>query len=97
MPFPEDLSVFFSTAMFASSGSLVVGTSTTSVAGIVDNEYADPFGNIVQGSSPRFTCSAATVPGVKHGDTLIVNALTYKVRGVEPDGTGLVVLRLEQQ
>lgn len=97
MAFAEDLDVFFQTSDFADSASWVVGTSTSSIYGIVDRDYAEPLGNVMQAASPVFTCPAAIVPGVKHGDGIVTQGVTYKVCGVEPDGTGLVTLRLEQQ
>jgi hypothetical protein len=93
MPFAEDLAPFFNTADFASAATL----NGVAVNGIFDNDYFEPLGNEVQGSAPRFVCAAASVPSVAHGQSLVVGGVTYKVRGVEPDGTGTVVLRLEKQ
>jgi len=93
MPFAEDLTPFFSTADFASAATL----NGAAVNGIFDKDYAEALDNDVQGSSPVFLCAAASVPSVAHGQSLVVASVTYKVRGVEPDGTGVVLLRLERQ
>jgi hypothetical protein len=94
MPFTEDLSVFFDPLMF---GVTAVFNGTTSVNGLMDLAYAEPLGNLEQGSAPVFTCAASDVGPVAHGDSLVAAGRTYKVCGVEPDGTGIVLLRLELQ
>lgn len=93
MAFAEDLSVFFRTADFGVSGTL----AGAPVNGILDEEYLEPLGDAVQGKAPVWQCRSADIPSVAHGQTLVVGARTFKVRGVEPDGTGLVLLRLEEQ
>jgi hypothetical protein len=91
--FAEDLSLFFNEADFAVAATL----QGVAVSGILDEEYVEPLGNLVEGRAPVFTCRGADAPSVAHGQTLVVGARTFKVRGVEPDGTGVVMLRLEEQ
>jgi hypothetical protein len=93
MPFAENLTPFFNTAEFATAATL----NGVGVNGIIDRPYLEALGNDVQGAEPYFLCAAASVPTVAQGQTLIVAGTTYKVRGIEPDGTGVVLLRLEQQ
>lgn len=93
MAFAEDLAVFFRTEDFGVSGTL----AGVPVNGILDEEYVEPLGDLVQGKAPVWQCRAADIPAVAHGQTLVVGARTFKVRGVEPDGTGVVLLRLEEQ
>ena len=96
MPFTEDLAAFFDPAEFASAATYTpAGGSAATVNGIFDNGFADPLG--IEGGAPRFTCVAADVAGVAHGDALAVDGTTYRVVGVEPDGTGLVALKLQEQ
>jgi hypothetical protein len=95
MAFVEDLTPFFDTATGFAVSATWNGTAT--VAGILDRDYAEPLGNVVEARAPIFVCAEAAVSGIKHGDALVVLSTTYKVRGVEPDGTGIVTLRLEQQ
>ena len=98
MAFAEDLSVFFNTADFADAALWVGGSGAATVNGILDRDYAEPLGNYVQATSPMFLCPSSAVPGIKHGDSLTVKGVTYKVRGVEPpSGDDITVLRLEQQ
>ena len=71
---------------------------STTISGIFDNEYigVSAGGDIdVESASPAFTCQTSDVPSADHGDTLVVNSVTYTVRGVQPDGTGMTVLVLE--
>lgn len=96
MAFTEDLSAFLSTSDFAVSA-LYNGTTTIPV--ILDTVYyEDQSGQVgTQGTTPVATARTADVPGVAHGTALVINAVNYKVVGVEPDGTGITMLRLEKQ
>lgn len=94
MPFTEDLSVYFREADFGTAA--VYSGSGETVTGILDSEYLEPMGR-VQASQPVFLCRTADVPSATHGQTLTVGETVYKLVGVEPDGTGTTVLRLEKQ
>jgi hypothetical protein len=91
--FTEPIAAFFDTGDFAVSATL----NGVSVTGIFDNEYFEPLGNDVQGASPIFTLPTSSASSAAHGQSLVIGATTYKVRGVEPDGTGVTTLRLEKQ
>lgn len=97
MAFTEDLSEFLDPTY----GFAVTATynGVTSVNGIFDAQYFEPEAGLggVQASQPVFLCRAADVPSAVHGQTLVVNAVTYQIVGVEPDGTGMTLLKLEQQ
>lgn len=94
--FTEDLSGFFDTGDFADAGTYThVGASPATVNGIFDSYFVDPLG--IEGNSPRFICASSDVSSVAHGDSLVVDSVTYHVVGVEPDGTGVVVLKLQEQ
>lgn len=94
MPFTEDLAAFTDPSDFGVAGLYTPSGGTAStVNGIFDAEYqAD---NGMEGSGPAFSCDAADVPSVAHGDALVIDDVDYVVRGVKPDGTGWVVLILE--
>lgn len=99
MPFAEDLAPFFATTDFGSEAAYLSADSDddpVTVKGIFDKAYVDPTG-LVEGAAPVFQCAAADVPAAKHGDEIEIDGTTYKIRGVEPDGTGVVLLRLEEQ
>lgn len=88
----EDLSLFFRTMDFAIA---VTYNSTTLVNGLLSKSYVTV--NDVENTAPSFTCAASDVPNAKHGDTLVANGINYLVVGVQPDGTGIVTLILEEQ
>lgn len=70
---------------------------STSVDGIFSKDYVDAGGasNVdFESSTPAFVCQAADVPAIARDDTFVINGTTYSVTGIEPDGTGLVVMKL---
>lgn len=64
------------------------------VRGIFDNAFGDAFGGLVVGSGPMFRLPSS-VP-VSRGQVLILATTTYTITAIEPDGTGLTVLRLDE-
>jgi hypothetical protein len=88
----EDLSLFFNTADFAVTA---IYNGSTSVNGIMGR--ASVAVNEVESTAPSFTCAAVDVPNAKHGDTVVLNEINYKVVGVLVDGTGILTLVLEEQ
>lgn len=94
MAFVEDLAPFFNTRDFAVAA---LWKGVTSVDGIFGAPYRSPLDDIVEASAPTFTCASADIATVAHGDSLAIGAKTYKVAAVEPDGTGVTLLRLEEQ
>lgn len=87
--FAEDLTAFFvDFGVDATLGDLAVRC-------IFDAAYVDPLG--VESSGPVATLPTADAANAVHGQTLIIAGTSYKVRGVEPDGTGITLLRLERQ
>jgi hypothetical protein len=77
----------------------LLGESVT-VAGVLgravfDEPYAEAFG--VASAGPRLTVRAADFPAAAVGQSVIVRAQTFKIAAPpEPDGTGVVVLRLHK-
>lgn len=90
MPFAEDFSGFFNTAEFATAGVL----DGVAHNGIFDHAYLE-----LQGMASReavFTCAeTATTRAATRASVLVLNGTSYRVRVVEPDGTGVCTLRLE--
>lgn len=74
---------------------------TSSILGIFDNEYFEAEANTNVGfvsTQPRFVCTTASLPSTAgYNDTAVINTITYKVRVVQPDGTGMTTLILEKQ
>lgn len=88
----EDLSLFFSTMDFAVAA---IYNGSTTVNGMLGKSYVTV--NNVESTAPNFTCAASDVPDAEHGDTLVINSITYLVVGVQADGTGITTLILEEQ
>lgn len=65
--------------------------------GVFDNGYGQALNNLVDGSVPTFHCASADLPPLRLAlnDIINITAASYRVVGIEPDGTGLSVLRLE--
>lgn len=88
--FAEDLSAFFSLGDFAEQ----VRIDGRIVAAIFDAAYVDPLGTVSSGS--MLTCRDQDVAGLVRSAPVVVRGLNYVVRGIEPDGTGLTMLKLER-
>jgi hypothetical protein len=94
MPFTEDFTVFTDPAVDGTVGSYTPqGGVTSDVNGIFDADYDDDLN--MEGSAPMFSCAAADVVGVRHGDAFVIDSVDYIVCNVRPDGTGWVRLKLE--
>ncbi len=85
----EDLTAFFGD--FAQTCTIAGGT----VTGIFDAPYERSLG-MVDSSGPVLTIRAADWPDVARGDSVTIDATEYSVLGIEPDGTGVTVLRLQR-
>lgn len=77
------------------------GGASSSVTGIFDAAHLSvDLGAAVPVSStnPVFHCRSADLSdGGTENDTLVINGATYKVRDVQPDGTGMTMLELQKQ
>ena len=92
MAFSEDLSAFIN--------SDTPGYVSATVAGVVvDTLFDNGFvlaGMGVEGVDALLHVKTADVPGVAHGAAVVANAVNYRVCGIEPDGHGVTMLRLER-
>ena len=92
MAFAEDLAEFMDTTTgFAEN--LTIGAA--SVAVIFDIPYGDGFG-IVAGSLPSFIAASADVSSLAVVTSISRGAIGYTVTAIEPDGTGLTRVRLQE-
>lgn len=89
MAFAETFSGYF--ADFGVNAT--IGAAT--VRGIFDAAYSEGFG-MVGGSQPVFRCATAEVSSVVEGTDITINSVAYTARAVEPDGTGITLIRLEK-
>lgn len=77
-----------------------VGGSAVSITGIFDNAYeaVNAGGTVpVAITQPHFVCRTADVPSADDGDSIVIRSVTYIVRVVMSDGTGITDLMLERQ
>lgn len=69
---------------------VVFGTSTTTaIFDLPSAEFSDVIVN-----DPRLYCISTEVSSVASGQSAIVRGVSYTVRTVEPDGTGLTIMTL---
>lgn len=59
------------------------------------DEYLDQLGMETQEPMARVLTSEFSA--ITHGETVTIEGTTYVVRGIEPNGTGFTMLRLETQ
>lgn len=90
MAFTEDLSPFFNTDEFARTVTL----KGVEVQAVFDNGYSAELG--MDGLGPRLTLASADCATVVQGDTAVIGSVNYTVAAVEPDGTGVTLLRLQE-
>lgn len=93
--------MFFGTDDFASlcaDFGTAATFGSTAIVGILDRGFAAAQTGMlagVEGARITFLCAVADVPGVAHGSALVIDGTSYTVRGVQPDGTGVVTLILQ--
>lgn len=89
--------------MLADFGQLATfthGATTTTITGIFDNDFiqVDMGGSVgVALQEPKFFVRSADVSSAVEDDTLVTDGVTYKIKVVQADGTGMTVLVLEKQ
>lgn len=88
MAFTEDLAPFFADFGIAAT------VGGVSVVGIFDAAYADPLG--IVSSQPILTVVAADVAHAAQGAAVSINATSYTIAAIEPDGSGLSRLALRR-
>lgn len=94
-----ELEVFFSADDFGVTATYTpLGGSASNVKGIFDNEFFEAaVGEVgVAIQQPRFVCRSSDISAAVEGDALTVNSVAYTIRVVQPDGTGVTTLVLEE-
>ena len=79
----------------------LAGGGDTTVNGIFDDEFAAvdvDAGAPITATKPQFECVEADLPaGRAQRDTITISGTVYVVQEIMPDGTGMVVLMLDEQ
>jgi len=103
MAFTEELDSFLNTDDFATAATytpLGIGGSPSTVNVIFDREYIEILVGTpgIEGDEPIALGKASDFPNAKkiQGDTLFINLINYKIVNTKPDGTGMILLVLEE-
>ena len=95
MPFEEDLDSFFDPNDFGTTATYTpLNGTATSINGIYEARYYSPLH--MSGEKTLFMCKTSDTTSALNG-TLVINGTTYKIVEVEPDGTGVSLLHLQEQ
>lgn len=62
------------------------------VRGVFDNAYADPLG--MAASMPALLCVESLVAHAAQGDDVAIGSDAYSIAAIQPDGAGMVLLKL---
>jgi hypothetical protein len=92
----DDRAIFISADDFGVTATYKAGT----ILGIFDNDFieVDAGGGVPFAmQQPRFVCRTADVSTAVEDDTLVISAVTYKIKVRQDDGTGMTTLILEKQ
>lgn len=92
MAFAEDLDPYFDTADGFAVAAVFNGSLTVNC--LFENAYGDALG--AAGTIPLLTGPSAELATIERGDTVVVASVSYTVQNVEPDGTGVTLLRLDR-
>ena len=84
------------TALLADYGTTVTKTDASTFTAIFDNDFlaVDLDESEVESTEPTLLARTADVSGLAHGDSLTISAVSYTVRGIQPDGTGMTQIML---
>ena len=91
--------IYFDTDDFGTSATFTAvsaGTSST-VNGMFDKDSQEIVGMSDVGimeDVPTFHCVTTDVSSAIFDDTLVIDSTTYKIKKIEPDGTGMTKLTL---
>ena len=89
-----DLTTFLNPDEFA----VEITYNSTMILGIYDNAFVEDQQNDinVETLQPQVIVKSSDVSSLSHGDTMTINSITYKVIGIQPDGTGLTIILLSR-
>ena len=87
----ESATATHAVAVFANATAVISGVSRSV---LFDNGYAELLG--VAGTGPSILGVGSELSAATQGGSLTVNGTSYTVTSIEPDGTGLTRLRLQE-
>ena len=95
----QDLLNFFDTETHGVTANISIDGTSSNISVILNNEYFAIAGESVDidGTQPVVTCRSSEVTGVDTDDTITISSITYNITNIQPDGTGVTVLILQDQ
>jgi len=95
--FEEDLTLFLSPSEFSVPAQAVTRFgAVVQFQVIFDNGYESALGGFAEASGPSALVQSALVQDLAHGSHIDINARTWRVVEIRPDGTGMTTLVLER-
>lgn len=93
----QDLENFFDTETHGSTATVTINGTDSSINVIINKEYFAIAGESVDvdGTQPVVTCRSSDVTGIDTDDTITIDSVTYNIVNIQPDGTGVTVLILQ--
>lgn len=79
-----------------SNAQAVVGLNPDPVPVIFDNAYQSALGGLVESSGPQCIGRTSDLAAAVQGVSIVIGGTSYRVRGNQPDGTGVTTLELER-
>ena len=74
------------------------GSPVTIKTILLNDYYAVETGSVsVEMNQPIAVIRTADAPSIAHDDTMVINAIVYKVKNIRPDGTGISEIQMEEQ
>ena len=81
---------------FLSDWDSALYNGTDTISCIFDAEYVDVFDETgVESTVPAALCRTSDVSDAAHGLAVVINTVSYTIRGVKPTGDGMTLLKLE--
>lgn len=78
-------------ASFANATAVIGGVA---IDVIFRNSYGEALG-FIGGGNPQIACASTDVSSIARGAAVSVDGVSYLVAEIDPDGTGITVLKLE--
>lgn len=93
----QDLENFFDTETHGTTATVTINGTGSSISVIINKEYFAIAGESVDvdGTQPVVTCRSSDVTGIDTADTITIDSVTYNIVNIQPDGTGITVLILQ--
>ncbi|OGP65795.1 MAG: hypothetical protein A3K22_00985 [Deltaproteobacteria bacterium RBG_16_42_7] len=94
----EEIDAFFDPVLTEDALLFSAGAGSKIIKVFFDNDYqgVNMFTGEVESAGPQAQAKTSDVVGVAHGDTLEIRGITYYIKGIKPDATGITNLVLSK-